>query len=66
VTARINGVERELAEGVTLADLLRDLGAPQGGLAVALNDRVVRRSALSDVTLHDGDSVEIVRAVAGG
>jgi sulfur carrier protein len=66
VKATVNGVEREVCEGATLADLLRDLGAAGSGLAVALNERVVRRSALAAVTLHEGDSVEIIRAVAGG
>jgi sulfur carrier protein len=66
VRATINGVERDVCEGTTLADLLDDLGAPCGGLAVAVNERIVRKSALADVTLREGDSIEIVRAVAGG
>lgn len=64
--ATINGVERELSEGITVADLLRELGAAQSGIAVAVNDRVVSKRALADVSLADGDAVEIIRAVAGG
>jgi sulfur carrier protein len=66
VKATVNGVEREFSEGMTVADLLRDLGAPDDGLAVAVNERVVRRGAHADVTLAEGDAVEIIRAVAGG
>lgn len=64
--ATINGVERELPEGTTVADVLRELGAAQSGIAVAVNDRVVAKRAHADVSLADGDAVEIIRAVAGG
>jgi sulfur carrier protein len=66
VKATINGEERDLPEGATVADVLRQLGAPQSGIAVAVNDRVVAKRALADVSLADGDAVEIIRAVAGG
>ena len=42
--ATVNGDQRELAEGTTLEALMRELGATQDGIAVAVNDRVVRRT----------------------
>ncbi len=62
----INGEQRELAEGTTLGGLLSELGVETTGIAVAVNDAVVRRAALQDHALRDGDAVEIIRAVAGG
>ena len=62
----LNGQARRVATGTTLGSLLRELGLSESGVAVALNARVVARSALEDKAVHDGDEIEIVRAVAGG
>ena len=66
MNATINGEARDIAEGTTLAQLLHDLGIGGGGIAVAVNAHVVRGAAFAQHALHDGDSVEIIRAVAGG
>jgi len=66
MNARINGFEREVPDGTTVAQLLRDIGATGMGLAVAVNERVVQRSLHEAMVLADGDAVEIIRAVAGG
>lgn len=39
--------------------------SPQG-VAIAVNGRVVRRSEWETTPVHDGDRVEIVRAMQGG
>lgn len=62
----VNGTSREVAEGTSLADLLAELGVDRTGIAVALNDRVVRGAAFADQALREGDAVEIIRAAAGG
>lgn len=49
----------------TAPDVLADLSAPVG-VAAAVNDRVVPRSAWATTELHAGDRVEIVTAVQGG
>ena len=66
MTATINGENRELAEGATVAELLSHLMLERGGIAVAVNERVVRGSNFDEHRLQDGDVVEIIRAVAGG
>jgi sulfur carrier protein len=66
VRASINGEERDLPEGATIAQLLAELQAPERGIAVAKNDRVVRRAAFKDECINEGDRIEIIRAVAGG
>jgi sulfur carrier protein len=52
----------------TVADLLRDMGidTKSGGVAVALNRRIVPRSRWSEQKISSEDQVEIVRAVKGG
>jgi sulfur carrier protein len=66
VTATINGERRELPDGMTLATLLDELGVAATGIAVAVNDAVVRKTTFAAHPLADGDTVEIIRAVAGG
>jgi sulfur carrier protein len=66
VKATINGEMRELPDGTTVAALLEDLGAPRSGIAVARNECVVRRADYETQQIADGDSIEIIRAVAGG
>ena len=62
----VNGEERDVAEGITLAELLATLGAGPTGIAVACNDRVVRRSVYEQHRINQDDRVEIIKAVAGG
>lgn len=64
--ACVNGRECELPGELTIADLLERLGAPSSGIAVARNERVIRRSALASEPVREGDRIEIIKAVAGG
>lgn len=60
----LNGQAREVTAR-TVAELLRELEAPLQGVAVAVNERVVRR-AEHEQALREGDKVELIRAVQGG
>lgn len=64
--ASVNGRSHDLPDGTTVAQLLERLGTPASGIAVAKNDRVVRRSAFGDEAVNDGDRIEIIQAVSGG
>jgi sulfur carrier protein len=67
ITVCVNGAEERLAV-TTIADLMAACApAPNvRGVAVALNGRVVPRTAWAETSLRDGDRVEIVRAMQGG
>ncbi len=64
--ATINGESCDLPGGTTVARLLERLGVMRSGIAVAKNDRVVRRAEYESSEIADGDTVEIIKAVAGG
>jgi sulfur carrier protein len=66
VNVTINGEVRELSGAQTVAQLLADLRLEKTGIAVAVNERVVRNANFGEQRLQDGDVVEIIRAVAGG
>jgi len=67
VNALVNGERRQFSSGTTVAALLREIGIEAArGVAVAVNERVVRGAAFEAHEVRDGDNIEIIRAVAGG
>ena len=66
VQVRINGEHRRVAEGISIAELVGELGFDPLRVAVERNLEVVPRSTLATVAVQDGDDFEIVRFVGGG
>lgn len=66
VKIRINGEEREIAEGLTVAQLLENFQIGAGRVVVELNRDIISREAHVATALKDGDSLEIVQFVGGG
>lgn len=66
ITVMLNGKPRELPAASTVTALLAQLDVNPRQVAVALNGEVVPRRTWHEVTVDDGDAVEIVRAVGGG
>ena len=62
----VNGEASQLTPGITVAELLRELEAPERGVAVALDGEVVRRGDWAGTPIADGTKVEVVVAVQGG
>lgn len=62
----LNGEARELGDGVTVDDLVRELGLDQRRIAVEVNRAVLPRHAYALRPLQDGDVVEIVHFIGGG
>lgn len=52
--------------GATIAVLLQDLGIVGGKVAVEHNKSIAPRSRFDEITLSEGDQLEIVRFVGGG
>ncbi|AOS61254.1 sulfur carrier protein ThiS [Actinoalloteichus hymeniacidonis] len=63
---RINGMERELPEGATVAEALLACGAPESGVAVAVDGAVVPKARWAEVVLRPTNTVELLTAVQGG
>ncbi len=66
LTIRVNGEERRVAAGTTVAALLASLGLSPVRVAVERNMEIVRRDAFEATVLRDGDTLEIVHFVGGG
>ena len=65
----VNGTEREVPAALTVAELVRELGAggTNGrGVAVAVEAAVVPRSEWDGIELAEGQRVEVLGAIQGG
>ncbi len=62
----LNGERREVANELSLAQLVETLKLPAERIAIELNQSVVRRSEWSKSMLKESDRVEIVHFVGGG
>jgi sulfur carrier protein len=65
-TVTLNGEPRELPEGATVEMAVRELGAPERGVAVAVDGEVVPRGDWASTRVRDGQELEVLRAVQGG
>lgn len=64
----LNGGERQVDDGTTVADLVEQVTdrTDGKGVAVARNGEVVRRRDWDATTVEAGDRLEILNAVQGG
>jgi sulfur carrier protein len=63
---RLNGEARDLGAGVTVADLVAELGIAERRIAVEVNRDVLPRKTYAARVLREGDEVEIVHFIGGG
>lgn len=63
---RVNGEEREVADGTTVLGLVQALELRPDVVAVEVNRTLVGRARHASTPLQDGDVVEVVTLVGGG
>ncbi len=69
ITVTLNGEVRTVPDGYPLTEVLRDLEIDpeeSSGVAVAINESVIRRQDWDGVTLSEEDTVEVIQAQQGG
>ena len=66
MTLTVNGEPKNVPEGHTLAQLVRELGLERNPIAVELNRQVVPRDRHGETRLAQGDRLESVTLVGGG
>ena len=62
----VNGEDRRLDPGITIAALLKSLELEGKPVAVERNGETVPKSKLDSTRLSEGDRIEIVTFVGGG
>ncbi len=63
---RLNGDVRDVADGLTILQLLDHLGVDPRRVAVEHNVTIIKRDRYATTTINDGDEVEVVNFVGGG
>ena len=67
VSITVNGAERRIPTGWTLADLLSSLGLDARTVVIERNGAILRdRTSFASIELGPDDTVEIVHFVGGG
>jgi thiamine biosynthesis protein ThiS len=66
ISVWINGIEREISAGQSVADVLASLDLPVERLAVELNRSIVRKRDWETTHVPGGSHLEIVEFVGGG
>ncbi len=63
---QINGEKKEITAGLSVAQMLQELGVRPGRVVVELNREILSRDAHEGTFLREGDTIEIVQFVGGG
>lgn len=63
---KVNGTEREYRPGMSVLQLLEEMGYSITRVAVEKNGEIVPKNRLSDTYFEDEDSLEVVSFVGGG
>lgn len=50
----------------TVQELVTELGLPDRGVAVAIDNKMVPRAGWADTILHENDNITIIKAAFGG
>ena len=63
---RVNGEHKRVPGGISIVEMLNEIGVDPAKVAVERNLEIVPRSTLAQVRVEDGDDYEIVHFVGGG
>jgi len=62
----INGEEKEVKDGITVLELLKELGIEEKTMAAAVDMQVVKKEDWVKRELKEGEKVEFLHFVGGG
>jgi thiamine biosynthesis protein ThiS len=66
IRVRLNGVERDVAAGRTVTELLQFLDLRPELVVVERNREILERARYDHVRIEEGDALELVHFVGGG
>jgi len=62
----INGENKEFSEGLTLEELIRQLGVRKETVVAEVNRQIIQNERRAECKLTDGDQIELIQFVGGG
>ncbi|TMC46277.1 MAG: sulfur carrier protein ThiS, partial [Chloroflexi bacterium] len=66
VTVTLNGKPRQIADGVSLLELLKQLEVAPSRVVIEHNREIRRKDDFAKTMVHAGDELELVYFVGGG
>ena len=63
---KVNGERFEFREGMTVSNLIAEMGFSEAMVAVELNLDILPRDSFSSTVPKENDCIEVVRFVGGG
>ncbi len=66
MTIIVNGESKEYKQGLTLLEMMKELGIVDKVMAAAVNMNIVNQEIWGSHRLNDGDKVELLDFVGGG
>lgn len=66
INVKVNGRQENLPENCSVARLLSQKGLDASLVVVQVNLEIINRSCLEEMTLAEGDQLEIVKFLGGG
>lgn len=63
---KVNGEIFEFREGMTVSNLIAEMGFSEAMVTVELNLDILPRDSFSSTVLKENDCIEVVRFVGGG
>lgn len=63
---KVNGEILEFREGMTVSNLIAEMGFSEAMVAVELNLDILPRDSFSSTVIKENDCIEVVRFVGGG
>lgn len=66
IEIRLNGKPHELAAGQSVRQLLESLDLHPGMVVVERNREILERDRYDEITIDEGDTIELVHFVGGG
>ena len=62
----LNGEKRKIATGLNIDGLIKDLQLKPKSVVVELNQTIIQPDKYDQISIADGDRLELIRFVGGG
>lgn len=66
ITVKVNQEQHQVLEDTTLLTLVADLNIATNGIAIAINQSIIKKDKWSEQLLQNNDNILIIKATQGG
>ena len=66
IKIKVNGKFKNITETYKISDLVKDLKIPLQKVAIELNQEIMDKKKINNITLKKDDKMEIVHFIGGG